>query len=225
MIQTSKDMVRIFCDYGLELKECDEFTHYWFTILLALELEYKTSIHTSTNKTPSILEKGWNPRQTQNSLRKNLVIIHPTAASFKQVLGKARKNSVRCMQDSFPYSKEKWDKANSTPDLRMGYLIFVSTTNFNKMEICKDLKQSFTGTFVIKALHEEDGVEVGLSEELGNKNPTFPVSLINPCRCGDSERFPLRNKVSQDIAPVGSSGTKKITKVLKEGKLRTKKVR
>ncbi|MBW0547782.1 hypothetical protein O181_087497, partial [Austropuccinia psidii MF-1] len=105
----------------------------------------------------------------------------------------------------------------------MGYVILGSTTNFNNMRICKNLKQSFTGTFVIKALHEEDGVEVRLSEELGNMNPTFPVSLINPCKCGDSERLPLRNKAAQDIAPVGSSGTKKITKVLKEGKLRTKK--
>ncbi|MBW0519947.1 hypothetical protein O181_059662 [Austropuccinia psidii MF-1] len=86
MIQTLKNMVRIFCAYGLELKECDGFTHDWRTILLALEWAYKTSIHTSTNETPSILEKGCNLRLTQDSLRKDLVTIHPTAASFKQML-------------------------------------------------------------------------------------------------------------------------------------------
>ncbi|MBW0547781.1 hypothetical protein O181_087496 [Austropuccinia psidii MF-1] len=95
MIQTLKDMVRISCAYGLELKECDGFTHDWCTILLALELAYKTSIHSCTNKTPSILEKGWNPRLTQDSLRKDLVKIHPTAGSFKRMLAIARKNSVR----------------------------------------------------------------------------------------------------------------------------------
>ncbi|MBW0493717.1 hypothetical protein O181_033432 [Austropuccinia psidii MF-1] len=28
MIQTLEDMLRIFCAYGLELKDCDGFTHY-----------------------------------------------------------------------------------------------------------------------------------------------------------------------------------------------------
>ncbi|MBW0568780.1 hypothetical protein O181_108495 [Austropuccinia psidii MF-1] len=42
------------------------------TPLPALELEYKTSIHSSTNQTPAILEKGWNPKLPQDSLRKDL---------------------------------------------------------------------------------------------------------------------------------------------------------
>ncbi|MBW0588015.1 hypothetical protein O181_127730 [Austropuccinia psidii MF-1] len=58
MIQTLEDMVRRFCAYGLEFKDYDLFTHYWFTLLPALELAYKTSIHASTNQTPAILEKG-----------------------------------------------------------------------------------------------------------------------------------------------------------------------
>ncbi|MBW0492729.1 hypothetical protein O181_032444 [Austropuccinia psidii MF-1] len=58
MIQTLEDMVRRFCSYGLEYKDSDEFTHDWCNILPELELAYKTSIHASTNQTPSILEKG-----------------------------------------------------------------------------------------------------------------------------------------------------------------------
>ncbi|MBW0547796.1 hypothetical protein O181_087511 [Austropuccinia psidii MF-1] len=58
MIQTLEDMVRRFCAYGLEFKDCDGFTHDWCTLLPALELAYKTSIHASTNQTPAILEKG-----------------------------------------------------------------------------------------------------------------------------------------------------------------------
>ncbi|MBW0593045.1 hypothetical protein O181_132760 [Austropuccinia psidii MF-1] len=54
MIQTLGDMVRIFCSYGLEFKDCDGFTHDWCTLLPALELAYKTSIHASTNQTPAI---------------------------------------------------------------------------------------------------------------------------------------------------------------------------
>ncbi|MBW0490677.1 hypothetical protein O181_030392 [Austropuccinia psidii MF-1] len=69
MIKTLEDMVRRFCAYELEFKGCDGFTHDWCTLLPEMELEYKKSIHASTNLTPAILEKGWNPRLPQDSLR------------------------------------------------------------------------------------------------------------------------------------------------------------
>ncbi|MBW0592420.1 hypothetical protein O181_132135 [Austropuccinia psidii MF-1] len=90
MIQTLEDMVRRSCAYGIEFKECDGFTHDWCTCLPALELEYKTCIHASTNQTPSILEKGWNQKLPQDSLRKELIEIHSTASSFKGMLEKTR---------------------------------------------------------------------------------------------------------------------------------------
>ncbi|MBW0508445.1 hypothetical protein O181_048160 [Austropuccinia psidii MF-1] len=99
MIQTLEDMVKRVCAYGLEFKDCDGFTHDWCTLLPALELAYKTSIHSSTNQTPAILEKGWNPKLPLDSLRKDLVEIHPTAASFKGMLDRARKHAVRGMED------------------------------------------------------------------------------------------------------------------------------
>ncbi|MBW0515274.1 hypothetical protein O181_054989 [Austropuccinia psidii MF-1] len=57
MIQALEEMVRRACEYGLEFKDCDGFTHDFCTVLPALELAYKTSIHASTNQTPAILEK------------------------------------------------------------------------------------------------------------------------------------------------------------------------
>ncbi|MBW0569054.1 hypothetical protein O181_108769 [Austropuccinia psidii MF-1] len=107
MIQTLEEVVRRFCAYGLELKDYDGFTHDWCTLLPALELSYKTSIHSRTNQTPAILENGWNPKLPQDSLRKDLIEIHPTSASFKGVLDKARRLAVRCMEDSFAYAKDK----------------------------------------------------------------------------------------------------------------------
>ncbi|MBW0496596.1 hypothetical protein O181_036311 [Austropuccinia psidii MF-1] len=138
-------------------------------------------------ETPDVLEKGWNPRLPQDYLRKELVELHPTAASFKGMINKARKHAIRCMEDSFAYFKDKWDKSHAIPDFKVGEL----------------------------ALHGENAIEVELSEELSNKHPTFPVSLIKPHKSGDSGRFPLRNKAPQNIPPVESPGTKKITKVLK----------
>ncbi|MBW0589151.1 hypothetical protein O181_128866 [Austropuccinia psidii MF-1] len=129
------------------------------------------------------------------------------------------------MEDSFAYSKEKWDKSHATPDFKVGDLVLLLTTNFNYIKGCKKLKDSFAGPFVIKALQSENAVEVELSEELSNKHPTFPLSLINPYKSSDAEKFSLRNKVPQAMPPIESSVIKKITKVLKERNFRTNKVR
>ncbi|MBW0480095.1 hypothetical protein O181_019810 [Austropuccinia psidii MF-1] len=83
MIQTLEDILRRFCAYGLEFKDSNGFTHYWCTLIAALELAYKTSIHSSAGITPAMLEKGWNPRIPYDTLKKDLVDIHPTASSFK----------------------------------------------------------------------------------------------------------------------------------------------
>ncbi|MBW0568416.1 hypothetical protein O181_108131 [Austropuccinia psidii MF-1] len=135
--------------------------------------EEKTYIHSSTNKTPAILEKGWNPKLPQDSLRKGLVEMHPTVASFKEMLEKTTKNGVRYMEDSFAYAKNKWNKSHATPDFKVGDLVLVSTTNFNNIKGCKKLKDSFPRPFVIKDLHGENFVAVEFSEELSNKHPTF----------------------------------------------------
>ncbi|MBW0509575.1 hypothetical protein O181_049290 [Austropuccinia psidii MF-1] len=141
------------------------------------------------------------------------------------MLDKARKHALRCMEDLFAYVKDKWDNSHATPDFKMGDLVPVSTTDFNNIKGCRKLKYSFTGHIFIKALHEENTIEVEISQELSNKNPTFPVSLVEPYKSSDSEKFPLRNKVPQHISPIDPSGTRKIAKALKERKLRAKKVR
>ncbi|MBW0553570.1 hypothetical protein O181_093285, partial [Austropuccinia psidii MF-1] len=136
IIQTLEDMVRRFCAYGLEYKDCDGLTHDWCTLLPELESAYKTSIYSSTNQNPAILEKGWNRKLPQDPLRKDLVEIHPTASSFKGMLEKAIKNAIRCMEDSFSCDKDKWDKSHATPDFKVGDLVLVSTTNFNNIKGC-----------------------------------------------------------------------------------------
>ncbi|MBW0587560.1 hypothetical protein O181_127275, partial [Austropuccinia psidii MF-1] len=53
MIQTLEDMIRRFCGYGLEFKDSYGFTHDCCTLIPALELAYKTSVHSSTGQTPA----------------------------------------------------------------------------------------------------------------------------------------------------------------------------
>ncbi|MBW0581408.1 hypothetical protein O181_121123 [Austropuccinia psidii MF-1] len=78
MIQTLEDMIRRCCTYALEFKDSDGFTLDWCKLISALELAYKTSIHSSTGKTPEMLEKGWNPRIPYDTLKKDFVDIHST---------------------------------------------------------------------------------------------------------------------------------------------------
>ncbi|MBW0474633.1 hypothetical protein O181_014348 [Austropuccinia psidii MF-1] len=93
-------MIRRFCAYGLEFKASDVCTHDLGTLIPALELAYKTSIHPSTGKTPEIIENILNLRLLHDTLKKHLVYIHPTASSFKIMLEKERNHADRCMQDS-----------------------------------------------------------------------------------------------------------------------------
>ncbi|MBW0466729.1 hypothetical protein O181_006444 [Austropuccinia psidii MF-1] len=175
--------------------------------LFGTKLSFSTAYHPQTDglaerMIQALEDMGWNPKLPQDLLRKDLVEIHPTAGSLKGMLEKARKHAIRWREDSFAYYKGKWDKSHATPDFKVGDLVFVSTTDTNNIKGCKNLKDSFAGPFVIEALHGENAMEEELSEELSNKHPEFP-----------------------HIPPIASSGTKKITKVCKERKLRTKKVR
>ncbi|MBW0561586.1 hypothetical protein O181_101301 [Austropuccinia psidii MF-1] len=180
MIQTLENMIRRFCAYGLEFKDSDGFTHYWCTLIPALEVAYKTSMNCSPGKTPARLEKRWSPSLPYDTLIKNLVDIHPIASSCKIILDESRHHANRGMEDSFKYAQERWDKIHKPPDFKIGDLVLVSTLTFNDTRVPKKLKDSFEGPFMIKALHGPNAVKLELTGELMNKHPPFPVSLIKP---------------------------------------------
>ncbi|MBW0550424.1 hypothetical protein O181_090139 [Austropuccinia psidii MF-1] len=149
MIQTLEDMIRSFSVYGLVFKDSDGITHYWCTLIPALELAYKTSIHSSTAETTSMLEKGWNPKLLVDTLNNYLVDIHPTSSIFKLLLDKVRHNVNQNMTDAFEYAKQKWNKSHKNTEFKVGDLMLVSTLKFNNIKVPKKLKESFEGPFII----------------------------------------------------------------------------
>ncbi|MBW0469190.1 hypothetical protein O181_008905 [Austropuccinia psidii MF-1] len=183
-------MIRRFCAYGLEFKDSDGFTHDLCTLIPALALEYKKSVHFSTGQTPSMLEKGWNPRLPTDRLRKDLIDIHPPASNFKTMLYKVKHHAKESIDDAFDY---KWDKIHEVPDFKVGDLVLVLTLNSNNIRVPNKLKDSYVGPFIIVALHGTNAFQVELSGELENKHPTFPVSLIKPYQPADKELFLLKN--------------------------------
>ncbi|MBW0505379.1 hypothetical protein O181_045094 [Austropuccinia psidii MF-1] len=117
------------------------------------------------------------------------------------MLDKERHHANGCMQDSFKLAKGRWDKSHKPPYFNIGYLVLVSTLNFNNIKGPKRFKDSFAGPFMIKALDGPNFVQLELTGELMNKHPTFPGSLIKPYRPSDKELFPLRNKTPLEIPP------------------------
>ncbi|MBW0529639.1 hypothetical protein O181_069354 [Austropuccinia psidii MF-1] len=107
-----------------------------------------------------MLEKGWNPRLPYDTCKQDLAIIHPTASSFKMMLDKAIHNSNRFMQESFNYAKERWYESHKPPNFKIGDLVLVLTLNFNNIKGPKELKYSFSGPFMIKALHGPNAVKL-----------------------------------------------------------------
>ncbi|MBW0468362.1 hypothetical protein O181_008077 [Austropuccinia psidii MF-1] len=172
MIQTLGDIIRRFCAYG--------FTNYWCTLIPALELAYKTSIHSSTGKRPENLEEGWNLRLPYDTTKSHLAYIDLTESSYKIMLDKARHHENRCMQYSFKYAKERWDKSNKPPDFKIGDLLLVSTLRFNNIKGPKKIKYSLAGPLMIRALYGPNAVLLELTGELMNKHPSFPIFLIEP---------------------------------------------
>ncbi|MBW0527457.1 hypothetical protein O181_067172, partial [Austropuccinia psidii MF-1] len=118
-------MSRGFYANGLEFEYSDGLTHYWFTLIPALESLYKNSIHASTGKTPSLMEKRWNRKLPVDTLRKDLVDIHPTSSSLKLFLDKVGHHANQSMNDAFEYAKQKWDKSHKTPEFKVRDLIIV----------------------------------------------------------------------------------------------------
>ncbi|MBW0505057.1 hypothetical protein O181_044772 [Austropuccinia psidii MF-1] len=170
IIQTLEDMIRRFCAYELEFKNSDGFTHDWCTLILALKLAYKTSIHASTGKTPAMLEKGWNPKLPADTLKKDLFHIHPTATIFKSFLDRVNQST----KDAFAYAKPKLDKSHKTPEFKGGDLILFSTLNFNNIKGPRQLKYYSYGPFILKALHGKKCSTIRTTRRNGKQTSNFP---------------------------------------------------
>jgi hypothetical protein len=202
MIKTLEDMIRRFCAYGLDFKDNKGFTHDWVSLLPILELAYSTSIHSSTGKTPAMLERGWTPRLPQHLINDKIIDIHPTAKKYAQMFEKTKKHAEDCIELAAQYNKERWDKSHKEPEFKIGDKVLVSTVNFNNLSGPQKMRNSFAGPFLIKALHGKNAVEVILTEEFSRKHPTFLVSLIKHYHASDQEKFSDRNVISNTPTPV-----------------------
>ncbi|MBW0521332.1 hypothetical protein O181_061047 [Austropuccinia psidii MF-1] len=189
-----EDILRGFCAYGMEYKDHEGYTHDWVIPLPEVQLAYNTSQHSTTGKTPALVEKGWNPLMTVDHLKKNLLTIHPTAKDLHGMWKRACDTASKCIAESKEYNKQRWDKSHMEPDFKEGNKVLVSTLSFNNLKRPKKMRDSFVGPFTIIKLIGKNAVEVKLTEEYSKKHPVFPVSLVKPYFQTEEDKYPSRKK-------------------------------
>ncbi|MBW0483158.1 hypothetical protein O181_022873 [Austropuccinia psidii MF-1] len=180
IIQTMEDIIRRFYSYGMEYKNHEGYTHDSVTLLPAVQLAYNTSQHSTTGKSPSLVEKGWNPLLPVNNPKKNLLNIQPTAKDFHDMWKRYFDTTGKCISEAKEYNKKMYDIIHIEPEFKEGDQMLVSTLKFNNLKGPKKMRDSFVGPFTIVRLIGKNAVEVRLTEEFSRKHTIFPVSLVKP---------------------------------------------
>ncbi|MBW0538096.1 hypothetical protein O181_077811 [Austropuccinia psidii MF-1] len=221
MIQTMAAILRRFCAYVMGNKDHEGYTLDWVTLLPAVQLAYSTSQHSTTGKSPSLVEKGLNPLLTVDHLKKNLLIIHPTDKDLHYMWKKACDTAAKCIAEAKEYNKQRWDKSHMESDFKEGDQVLVSTRNFNNLKGPKKMRDSFVGLFTIIKLIGKKAVEFKLAEEFSRKHPVFPVSLVKPYFQTEEEKFPFRknNATAPEMVEVEDSPGP-VKKIIKARKIR-----
>ncbi|MBW0567472.1 hypothetical protein O181_107187 [Austropuccinia psidii MF-1] len=187
-----EDILRRFCAYGMEYKDQEGYTHAWVTLLPAVQLAFNTSQHSTTGKTPALVEKGWNPLLPVDHLKKNLLTIHPTAKDFHEMWKRAYDTAAKCIAEAKEYNKQRWDNSHMEPDFK-GDQVLVSTLSFNNLKGPKKTRDSSVWPFTINNLVGKKAGEVKLTE-FSRKHPVFPVGLVKPYFQTEDGKFPSRKK-------------------------------
>ncbi|MBW0499320.1 hypothetical protein O181_039035 [Austropuccinia psidii MF-1] len=113
----------------------------WNNIIsTSAQLAYNTSKHSTTGKTPALVEKGWNTLFPVDHLKKNLLTIHPTAKDFHEMWKRACDTASKFIAEAKEYNKQRWDKAHMEPDFKEGDQVLVSTLNFNNLKGPKKMR-------------------------------------------------------------------------------------
>ncbi|MBW0511381.1 hypothetical protein O181_051096 [Austropuccinia psidii MF-1] len=176
MIHKMEDILRRLCACGMEYKDHEGYTHDWVTLQPAVQLAYNTSQHSTTGKTPSLVEKGRNPLLPVDHLKKNLLTIHSTAKNFHDMWKRDCDTAAKCIAEAKEYNKQRWDK-HMEHDFKEGDQVLVSTISFNNLKGPKKMSDSFVRPFTIIKLIGKNAMEVKLTEEFSRKHPVFPIRL------------------------------------------------
>ncbi|MBW0519645.1 hypothetical protein O181_059360 [Austropuccinia psidii MF-1] len=118
-------------------------------VSMAVTLAYNTSQHSTTQKTPAVVGKGWNPLLPVDYLKKTLLTINPTAKDFHEMWKRACDTAAICMPEAKEYDKQSWDKSHMEPNFKEGDKVLVSTLKFNNLKGPNKMRDPFVGPITI----------------------------------------------------------------------------
>ncbi|MBW0482075.1 hypothetical protein O181_021790 [Austropuccinia psidii MF-1] len=156
-------------------------------------MAYNTSLHSTTGKSPLLVEKGWNLLLPVDHLKKNLLTI-PPEKEFHDMCNKACDTAARCIAEAKECNKQRYDKTHKETDFNEGDQVLVSTLDFNNLKFPKKMRDSFVGPFIMIRLIGNNAVDGQLTEEFCRKHPVFPTSLVKPYHKAGEDKFPSRSK-------------------------------
>ncbi|MBW0514113.1 hypothetical protein O181_053828 [Austropuccinia psidii MF-1] len=140
MIQTMEDIIGRFCAYGMEYNDHEGYTHEWITLLPEFQLAYSTSQHSTTGKSSSLVEEGWNPLLPVDHLWKCFLTIHPTAKDLHNMCKGACDTASICIEEAKKYNKDRYEKTHMEQHFKEGDQVLVSTLNFNNFKGPKKMR-------------------------------------------------------------------------------------
>ncbi|MBW0582027.1 hypothetical protein O181_121742 [Austropuccinia psidii MF-1] len=149
IIQIMENIFSKLCAHGMEYKYHEGYAHDLVTLIPTIQLAYETTQQSTTGKTPSIIQKGWNPLFTVDHLKKNILAIHPTAKGFCEMWKKACETGARCIAETEEYNNRRYGKTHKEAEFREGDHVLVFTLNFNKLKGPKKIGEEFLGQFTI----------------------------------------------------------------------------
>ena len=194
MIQTLEDMIRRYCAFGMNYEDLEGYTHDWVSLLPGLEFAYNSTTHSTTEKTPFELERGYIPNSPRLLLNKQLgkLDIHPSSSVFFHLQALARDHAKNCISTAFAYEKKRWDKSHVEPVFKVGDQVLVSTVNIHNLGTNQKLKDPFIGPFPVLELVGKNALRLELHGAFARRHPVFPVSLIKMYKESDDTTFPKR---------------------------------
>ncbi|MBW0554496.1 hypothetical protein O181_094211 [Austropuccinia psidii MF-1] len=102
----------------MEYRYHEGYTHDWFTLLQETQLAYITIQHSTTGKTPSLIERCWKPLFPVDHLKNNLLQILPTEKEFNDMWKKTCDTDAIFLAKAKEYNKQRYDNPHKEPDFR-----------------------------------------------------------------------------------------------------------
>ncbi|MBW0555902.1 hypothetical protein O181_095617 [Austropuccinia psidii MF-1] len=177
IIQKMKDIIKGLCAYAMEYKDHKGYTLDWFKPLPDTKLPYNTSQHSTTGKSPSLVEKWRNPLLNLDHLKKNLLTIHPTIKDLHDISKRECDTEEKCLAETKEYNNQRYDKTHKEPDFREGDKVLVSTLNLNNPKGQKKIRESFLVPFTIIRLIGEKFSVIWTHRGILQEKPSVPSEL------------------------------------------------